>query len=77
VLYHGRRHPRDMGAEEVRAFLGHLAGNLQVAASTHQQALSALLFLYRQRNVLPVVENGKLLGIVSVWDVLARIGRVK
>ncbi|HNO31856.1 MAG TPA: integron integrase [Anaerolineales bacterium] len=48
VLYHGRRHPRDMGAEEVRAFLGHLAGNLQVAASTHQQALSALLFLYRE-----------------------------
>lgn len=39
--------------------------------------MNALLFLYRQRNVLPVVENGKLLGIVSVWDVLARIGRVK
>ena len=39
--------------------------------------MNALLFLYRQRNVLPVVENGKLLGIVSVWDVLARVGRVK
>lgn len=48
VLYHGRRHPRDMGPEEVRAFLGHVAGNLKVAASTHQQALSALLFLYRE-----------------------------
>lgn len=39
--------------------------------------MNAMLFLYRQRNILPVVENGKLLGIVSVWDVLARIGRVK
>jgi CBS domain-containing protein len=39
--------------------------------------MNAMLFLHRQRNVLPVVENGKLLGIVSVWDVLARIGRVK
>lgn len=39
--------------------------------------MNAMLFLYRQRNVLPVVENGQLLGIVSVWDVLARIGRVK
>lgn len=47
VAFHGRRHPREMGADEVRAFLGHLAADLQVAASTHQQALSALLFLYR------------------------------
>ena len=47
VAFHGRRHPREMGAEEVRAFLGYLAAELKVAASTHQQALSALLFLYR------------------------------
>lgn len=39
--------------------------------------MNAMLFLYRQRNILPVVENGKLVGIVSVWDVLGRIGRVK
>ena len=48
VSFHGRRHPREMGAEEVRAFLGYLAVELKVAASTHQQALSALLFLYRE-----------------------------
>lgn len=48
VAFHGRRHPRDMGAEEVRSFLGYLALDLKVAASTHQQALSALLFLYRE-----------------------------
>lgn len=47
VNFHGRRHPREMGADEVRAFLGHLTANLDVAVSTHQQALSALLFLYR------------------------------
>jgi len=48
VRFHGQRHPRDMGAPEVRAFLGHLAGEAKVAAATHQQALSALLFLYRE-----------------------------
>lgn len=39
--------------------------------------MNAMLFLHRRRNLLPVVENGKLIGIVSVWDVLARIGRIK
>ncbi len=46
ILYHGRRHPREMGAEEVTAFLTHLAAERDVAASTQNQALSALLFLY-------------------------------
>ena len=54
----------------------HLDGEVPVL-SPDTPLMNALLFLYRQRNVLPVVENGKLLGIVSVWDVLARIGRVK
>ena len=48
VRFHGKRHPRDMGAEEIRAFLTHLAVEGQVAASTQNQALSALLFLYGQ-----------------------------
>ena len=42
------RHPRDMGAREVTAFLTHLAVERDVAAATQQQALSALLFLYKQ-----------------------------
>ncbi len=46
VLYHGRRHPRDMGAEEVHQFLAYLTVNRKVAASTVNQALAALLFLY-------------------------------
>ena len=47
ILFHGKRHPLDMGAEEVTAFLTHLAAEKNVAASTQNQALSALLFLYR------------------------------
>ncbi|MGC8808141.1 MAG: phage integrase N-terminal SAM-like domain-containing protein [Thiomonas sp.] len=42
------RHPRDLGAAEVQDFLSMLANERQVSASTHNQALSALLFLYRE-----------------------------
>ena len=47
VLFHGKRHPSEMAEAEVVAFLTHLATERAVAAATHQQALSALLFLYR------------------------------
>ncbi len=47
ILFQGKRHPLEMGAEEVNAFLTHLAVEKNVAASTQNQALSALLFLYR------------------------------
>ncbi len=47
ILFHGKRHPADMGAPEVTAFLSALAVDGRVAASTQNQALSALLFLYR------------------------------
>ena len=48
ILYHDKRHPREMGAGEVESFLTHLAVQGRVAASTQNQALSALLFLYRE-----------------------------
>ncbi len=48
ILFHGKRHPRDMGAAEVEAFLTDLAIKGHVAASTQNQALSALLFLYKE-----------------------------
>jgi site-specific recombinase XerD len=48
VRWAGLRHPRDMGAPEVEAFLTMLATERRVSASTHKQALSALLFLYRE-----------------------------
>ncbi len=47
VVFHGKRHPRDMGAEEITAFLSSLAEDRNVAASTQNQALSAILFLYK------------------------------
>ena len=48
ILYHGKRHPREMGEAEVTEFLSHLAVEGNVAASTQNQALSALLFLYKK-----------------------------
>jgi len=48
ILFHDKRHPREMGSAEIEAFLTHLAVERQVAASTQNQALNALVFLYRQ-----------------------------
>jgi integron integrase len=48
ILFHRKRHPSDMGADEIRQYLSHLANVGRVAASTQNQALSALLFLYRE-----------------------------
>ena len=48
ILFHGKRHPRDLGESDVSAFLSSLATDGRVAASTQNQALSALLFLYKE-----------------------------
>jgi len=56
IRYHGIRHPREMGKDEVEGFLSHLAVDRKVAAATQNQALSALLFLYRD-----------VLGITLEW----------
>ncbi len=48
ILFFDRKHPSELGAKEVSAFVSHLASGRQVAASTQSQALSALLFLYRE-----------------------------
>ncbi|UUX95561.1 integron integrase [Aquabacterium sp. J223] len=48
VLFHGKRHPANMGAPEVQTFLTHLAVDGEVAAATQNQARSALLFLYKE-----------------------------
>jgi len=47
ILFHGKRHPREMGKAEIQAFLSHLAVDRAVSASTQNQAKAALLFLYR------------------------------
>jgi len=48
IFFHGKRHPSEMGAEEITRFLSSLALEGRVSASTQDQALSALLFLYRE-----------------------------
>jgi integron integrase len=48
ILFHDKRHPKDMGRPEIEAFLTHLAIDGRVAASTQNQAFSAILFLYKE-----------------------------
>jgi integron integrase len=48
ILFFDKRHPSQLGPSEIRSFLSHLATRRQIAASTQNQALSALLFLYRE-----------------------------
>ena len=57
ILFHNKRHPNEMGVPEIEAFLTHLAVQEHVAASTQNQALSALLFLYRAVLFLPLDER--------------------
>ena len=59
ILYHGKRHPDEMGAAELEAFLTHLAVERTVAASTQNQARSAILFLYGEVLGRPIEELGR------------------
>lgn len=85
ILFHDKRHPRDMGAIEVAAFLSHLAIDKQVAASTQSQAKSALLFLYDEvlgqtlptlENVTKVVAKKQLPVVLSTQEVQAILSRL-
>jgi integron integrase len=59
ILYHRKRHPREMGVDEIRQYLSHLATDENVAAATQNVALAALLFLYREvlSVELPLIEG--------------------
>jgi len=59
ILFHDKRHPRDMGEAEIRAFISHLAVDRSITASTQTVALSALLFLFRDvlKKEMPYVAN--------------------
>jgi integron integrase len=59
IFFHNKRHPQEMGEDEIRSFISDLASKKSVAASTQTVALSALLFLYRDvlRKDLPYVEG--------------------
>lgn len=58
ILFHEKRHPREMGAVEVQAFLEHLSVGRNVSASTQAQALNALVFLYKNVLALPLGDIG-------------------
>lgn len=86
ILFHHKRHPADMGAPEIQAFLVHLATQRQVSASTQNQALSAILFLYREvlhQEIGPVLPSGAkrperlptVLTHEEVLHLIARAGR--
>ncbi len=60
ILFHQKRHPRSLGPKEITAFLTHLASTKNVSASTQNQALSALLFLYRNVLNIPFPKLDKL-----------------
>ncbi len=57
ILFHDKRHPKDMGKKEIEAFLSHLVINRNVAPSTQNQAFHALLFLYDQVLEIKMPEN--------------------
>ncbi len=59
ILFHGKRHPKEMGPNEVSAYMTHLAADKLVSVSTHKQALSAITFLYRHvlRQELPWLQE--------------------
>jgi integron integrase len=88
VRFHGMTHPKEMGAEEVTAFLTHLAVQKQVGPSTQNQAKSALLFLYREVlgfpmsavKKIPSARTVKRLPVVltreEVWRVLDQMNGV-
>jgi integron integrase len=86
ILFHGKRHPREMGAAEVEVFLSQLATNGGVSASTQNQALAALLFLYREvlgvdlpwlDNVVRAKKPRRLPVVLSRSEVASVLGRME
>lgn len=83
ILFHGKKHPKDMGEDEVASFLTYLAVDRTVSPSTQNQALNSLLFLYRQVLQHPIeklqgVARAKLkskLPTVLTTDEVARVLR--
>jgi len=58
ILFHGKRHPKDMGEREIAAFISHLATGRKVASSTQNQALNAIVYLYKQVLRIDIGELG-------------------
>ena len=85
IVWSGKRHPREMGTAEVRGFLTHLAAERNVAAATQNQALNALVFLYREviggelewlEGFEPAKRGQRLPEVLSRGEVQAVLGRL-
>jgi integron integrase len=86
VVFHGRRHPADLGAEQIGQFLTHLAVRGKVAPPTQNQALNALLFLYRRvlgielpwlEDIVRAKKPARLPVILTVDEVAALLAELK
>ena len=81
IRFHDRRHPRDLGGKEVEAFLSHLAVAGRVSSSTQNQALAAILFLYREVLAEPLpwldsmvrAQRSRRLPVVLTRDEVSRV----
>src|SRR5687767_12118798 len=85
ILFHGKKHPSAMGAEEANEFLNDLAFDRGVSAATQNQALSALLLLYREvlQDPLPWLDElvraqrpARLPVVLTVDEVREILGRI-
>jgi integron integrase len=85
ILYHHKRHPAEMGVPEIQAFIIYLANDQNVAASTQNQALSAILFLYRNvllrdiefpTDIVRAKKPGRLPTVLTKAEVLSIVGRM-
>jgi integron integrase len=89
ILFHGKRHPKEMGAPQIREFLSDLADKKRVAAATQNQALCALVFLYKHVLEIEIGELGEVswvkrpprvpdvLTIDEVMDIIGRMDGVQ
>jgi integron integrase len=85
IVFHGKRHPQELGRQEVEAFLTHLAVEGKVAAATQNQALNALVFLYREiigrdigmlQDVVRAKRPTRVPTVLSVDEVTAVLNRL-
>ncbi len=85
ILFHGKRHPKDMGEREINAFLSELAVKGRVSASTQNQALAAILFVYRHvleapvgplDHVIRAKRSARLPAVLTKAEVRSIIGRL-
>ena len=86
IIFHNMRHPREMGADEVQAFITYLANERRVAASTQNQALSAIMFLYKYVLQIEIILPSEILRpgrsehlptVLSHQEAMSVIGKMK